>query len=174
MAGNIFVLPKSFPRWRAVSAGPVRAVCAAVPGQALCPDAAGNEKCGSSGELPQRTSAARGRIPPVVAAVMDRHGLVVPVARFRSGSHMGRGRGLAGLDPVRRRWRLPVVARRWRVVIPGVIVMHTACAQDEEAGEQDQSQDMQEPDKSGMCSHRRSLVASTLASLPQERKGGRA
>lgn len=174
MAGNIFVLPKSFPPVAGGGAGPVRAVCAAVPGQALCPDAAGNEKCGSSRELPQRTSAARGRIPPVVAAVMDRHGLVVPVARFRAGSHMGRGRGLVGLDPVMRRRRLPVVARRRRVVIPGVIIMHTACAQDEEAGEQDQSQDMQEPDKSGMCSHRRSLVASTLASLPQERKGYRA
>lgn len=174
MAGNIFVLPKSSPP---VAGGARRARAGGVrswPGRALYPDAAGNEKCGSSGELPQRTSAARGRIPPVVAAVMDRHGLVVPVARFRAGSHMGRGRGLVGLDPVMRRRRLPVLARRRRVVIPGVIVMHTACAQDEEAGEQDQSQDMQEPDKSGMCSHRRSLVASTLASLPQERKGGRA
>ena len=28
--------------------------------------------------------------------------------------------------------------------------MHTACPQDEEPGEQDQGQDMQEPDKSGM------------------------
>ncbi len=175
MAGNILVPTKRFP---AVAGGVRRACCRPCAGlrpspfHALC--GAGDEKCGSSGELPQRTSAARGRIPPVVAAVMDRHGLVVPVARFRAGSHMGRGRGLVGLDPVMRRRRLPVLARRRRVVIPGVIVMHTACAQDEEAGEQDQSQDMQEPDKSGMCSHRRSLVASTLASLPQERKGGRA
>lgn len=110
------------------------------------------KKCGSSGELPQMASAARGRIPPVVAAVMDRDRLVVPVAWFRSGSHMGRGRRLVGLGPVRRRWRLPVMTRRRRIVIPGIIVMHTACPQDEEPGEQDQGQDMQEPDKSGMCS----------------------
>ena len=175
MAGNILIPTKRFP----VVAGGVRRACCRPcaglrpsPFHALC--GAGDEKCGSSGELPQRGSAARGMVPPVVAAVMDRDGLVVPVAGVRAGRHMGRRRRLAGLGPVRRWRRLPVMARRWRVVIPGVIVMHTACAQDEEAGEQDQSQDMQEPGKEGRCSHRRSLVASTLASLPQERKGGRA
>ena len=119
-------------------------------------------------------SAARGRIPPVVAAVMDRDRLVVPVAWFRAGSHMGRGRRLVGLGPVRRRWRLPVMTRRRRIVIPGIIVMHTACPQDEEPGEQDQGQDMQEPDKSGMCSHRHSLVAFRVASLTEEQKRPRA
>lgn len=139
--------------------------------QAVC--GAGDEKCGSSGELPQRGSAARGMVPPVVAAVMDRDGLVVPVAGFRAGRHMGRRR-LAGLGPVRRWRRLPVMARRWRVVIPGVIVMHTACPQDEEPGEQDQGQDMQEPDKSGMRTHRHSLVPSRIAPPAKEQKRPRA
>ena len=62
------------------------------------------------------------------------------------------------------------MARRWRVVIPGVIVMHTACPQDEEPGEQDQGQDMQEPDKSGMRTHRHSLVPSRIAPPAKEQK----
>lgn len=66
------------------------------------------------------------------------------------------------------------VARRWRVVIPGVIVMHTACPQDEEPGEQDQGQDMQEPDKSGMRTHRHSLVPSRIAPPAKEQKRPRA
>ena len=185
MAGNILVPTKRFP---AVAGGVRRACyrpCAGLrpsPFHALC--GAGDEKCGSSGELPQRGSAARGMVPPVVAAVMDRDGLVVPVAGVRAGRHMGRRRRLAGLGPVRRwrrlpvmarRWRrLPVMARRWRVVIPGVIVMHTACPQDEEPGEQDQGQDMQEPDKSGMRTHRHSLVPSRIAPPAKEQKRPRA
>ncbi len=185
MAGNILVLPKRFP---AVAGGVRRACCRPCAGlrpspfHALC--GAGDEKCGSSGELPQRGSAAWGMVPPVVAAVMDRDGLVVPVAGVRAGRHMGRRRRLAGLGPVRRwrrlpvmarRWRrLPVMARRWRVVIPGVIVMHTACPQDEEPGEQDQGQDMQEPDKSGMRTHRHSLVPSRIAPPAKEQKRPRA
>ena len=174
MAGNILVPTKRFP---AVAGGVRRAYCRPCAGlrpspfHALC--GAGDEKCGSSGELPQRGSAARGMVPPVVAAVMDRDGLVVPVAGVRAGRHMGRRR-LAGLDPVRRWRRLPVMARRWRVVIPGVIVMHTACPQDEEPGEQDQGQDMQEPDKSGMRTHRHSLVPSRIAPPAKEQKRPRA
>ena len=174
MAGNILVPTKRFP---AVAGGVCRACCRPYAGlrpspfHALC--GAGDEKCGSSGELPQRGSAARGMVPPVVAAVMDRDGLVVPVAGFRAGRHMGRRR-LAGLGPVRRWRRLPVMARRWRVVIPGVIVMHTACPQDEEPGEQDQGQDMQEPDKSGMRTHRHSLVPSRIAPPAKEQKRPRA
>lgn len=175
MAGNILVLPKRFP----VVAGAVRRACCRPcaglrPSSLHAPCGAGDEKCGSSGELPQMGSATRGIVPSVIAAVMDRDGLVVPVAGFRAGRHMGRRRGLAGLDPVRRRRRLPVMARRWRVVIPGVIVMHTACPQDEEPGEQDQGQDMQEPDKSGMCTHRHSLVPSRIASPAKEQKRPRA
>ena len=175
MAGNILVPTKRFP----VAAGGVRRACRRpyaglrpFPFHALC--GAGDEKCGSSGELPQRGSAARGMVPPVVTAVMDRDGLVVPVTGFRAGRHMGRRRGLAGLGPVRRWRRLPVMARRWRVVIPGVIVMHTACPQDEEPGEQDQGQDMQEPDKSGMRTHRHSLVLSRIAPPAKEQKRLRA
>lgn len=97
-----------------------------------------------------------------------------PVAGVRAGRHMGRRRRLAGLGPVRRWRRLPVMARRWRVVIPGVIVMHTACPQDEEPGEQDQGQDMQEPDKSGMRTHRHSLVPSRIAPPAKEQKRPRA
>lgn len=175
MAGNILVPTKRFP---AVAGGVRRACCRPYAGlrpspfHALC--GAGDEKCGSSGELPQRGSAARGMVPPVVAAVMDRDGLVVPVAGVRAGRHMGRRRRLAGLGPVRRWRRLPVMARRWRVVIPGVIVMHTACPQDEEPGEQDQGQDMQEPDKSGMRTHRHSLVPSRIAPPAKEQKRPRA
>lgn len=175
MAGNILVPTKRFP---AVTGGVRRACCRPYAGlrpspfHALC--GAGDEKCGSSGELPQRGSAARGMVPPVVAAVMDRDGLVVPVTGFRAGRHMGRRRRLAGLGPVRRWRRLPVMARRWRVVIPGVIVMHTACPQDEEPGEQDQGQDMQEPDKSGMRTHRHSLVPSKIAPPAKEQKRPRA
>lgn len=166
---------KAFPgsgRWCAQ--GLLQAVCGLRPSpfHALC--GAGDEKCGSSGELPQRGSAARGMVPPVVAAVMDRDGLVVPVTGFRAGRHMGRRRRFAGLDPVRRWRRLPVMARRWRVVIPGGIVMHTACPQDEEPGEQDQGQDMQEPDKSGMRTHRHSLVPSRIAPPAKEQKRPRA
>lgn len=174
MAGNILVLTKRFP----VVAGGVRRACCR-PCAGLRPSSlhascgAGDEKCGSSGELPQMGSATRGIVPSVIAAVMDRDGLVVPVAGFRAGRHMGRRRGLAGLDPVRR-WRLPVMARRWRVVIPGVIVMHTACPQDEEPGEQDQGQDMQEPDKSGMRTHRHSLVPPRITSPAKEQKRPRA
>lgn len=174
MAGNILVPTKRFP---AVAGGVRRTCCRPCAGlrpspfHALC--GAGDEKCGSSGELPQRGSAARGMVPPVVAAVMDRDGLVVPVTGFRAGRHMGRRR-LAGLGPVRRWRRLPVMARRWRVVIPGVIVMHTACPQDEEPGEQDQGQDMQEPDKSGMRTHRHSLVPSRIAPPAKEQKRPRA
>ena len=175
MAGNILVPTKRFP---AVAGGVRRACCMPCAGlrpspfHALC--GAGDEKCGSSPELPQRGSAARGMVPPVVAAVMDRDGLVVPVAGGRAGRHMGRRRRLAGLGPVRRWRRLPVMARRWRVVIPGVIVMHTACPQDEEPGEQDQGQDMQEPDKSGMRTHRHSLVPSRIAPPAKEQKRPRA
>lgn len=165
MAGNILVPTKRFP----AAAGGVRRACCRPcaglrppPFHALC--GAGDEKCGSSGELPQRGSAAWGMVPPVVAAVMDGDGLVVPVAGFRAGRHMGRRRRLAGLGPV----------RRWRVVIPGVIVMHTACPQDEEPGEQDQGQDMQEPDKSGMRTHRHSLVPSRIAPPAKEQKRPRA
>lgn len=165
MAGNILVPTKCFP---AVAGGVRRACCRPCAGlrpspfHALC--GAGDEKCGSSGELPQRGSAARGMVPPVVAAVMDRDGLVVPVTGVRAGRHMGRRRRLAGLGPV----------RLWRVVIPGVIVMHTACPQDEEPGEQDQGQDMQEPDKSGMRTHRHSLVPSRIAPPAKEQKRPRA
>lgn len=172
MAGNILVLPTAFPAVAVRCARPARAVREAAV--KACLRRAKTKKCGSSGELPQMASAARGMVPPVVAAVMDRDGLVVPVAGFRAGRHMGRRRGLAGLDPVRRWRRLPVMARRWRVVIPGIIVMHTACPQGEEPGEQDQGQDMQEPDKSGMCTHRHSLVPSRIASPAKEQKRSRA
>ena len=173
MAGNILDLPKRFP---AVASGTSRAFPARMRGDATRPlirMRAGDKKCGSSGELPQKASATRGMIPPVIASVMDRNGLVVPVAGFRAGRHMGRRR-LAGLGPVRRWRRLPVMARRWRVVIPGVIVMHTACPQEEEPGEQDQGQDMQEPDKSGMRTHRHSLVPSRIAPPAKEQKRPRA
>lgn len=163
MAGNILALPKRFP---AVASGTSRAFPARMRGEATRPlirMRAGDKKCGSSGELPQKASATREMIPPVIASVMDRDGLVVPVAGLRAGSHMGRGRGLAGLDPVRRGRRLPVMARRWRVVVPGIVVMHTACPQEEEPGEQDQGQDMQEPDKSEIWTHRHSLVPFRIA-----------
>ena len=164
-------LAKVFPG----SGGTVRKACAGLGGAAgkahfRSGYGGGDKKCGSSRELPQMESAARGMVPPIVAAIMGRDRLVVPVAGFRAGRHMGRRRGLTGLDPVRRWRRLPVMARRWRVVIPGVIVMHTACSQDEEPGEQDQGQDMQEPDKSGMCTHRHSLVPSRIASPAKEQK----
>ncbi len=184
MAGNILALPKRFP---AVASGTSRALPARMRGDATRPlirMRAGDKKSGSSGELPQKASATRGMIPPVIASVMDRDGLVVPVAGLRAGSHMGRGRGLAGLDPVRRGRRLPVMvrrgrrlpvmARRWRVVVPGIVVMHAACPQDEEPGEQDQGQDMQEPDKSGMRTHRHSLVPSRIAPPAKEQKRPRA
>ena len=174
MAGNILALPML---WGAVASGTSRALPARMRGDATRPlirMRAGDKKSGSSGELPQKASATRGMIPPVIASVMDRNGLVVPVAGFRAGSHMGRGRGLAGLDPVRRGRRLPVMARRWRVVVPGIVVMHTACPQEEEPGEQDQGQDMQEPDKSGMRTHRHSLVPSRIAPPAKEQKRPRA
>ena len=142
---------KAFPgSGRRCAQGLLQAVCGAAAIPVPCPVRGRRRKMRKLRELPQRGSAARGMVPPVVAAVMDRDGLVVPVAGVRAGRHMGRRRRLAGLGPVRRWRRLPVMARRWRVVIPGVIVMHTACPQDEEPGEQDQGQDMQEPDKSGI------------------------
>ena len=175
MAGNILALPKRFP---AVASGTSRAFPARMRGDATRPlirMRAGDKKSGSSGELPQKASATRGMIPPVIASVMDWDGLVVPVAGLRAGSHMGRGRGLVGLDPVRRWGRgLAVMARRWRVVIPGIVVMHAACPKDEEPGEQDQGQDMQEPDKSGMRTHRHSLVPSRIAPPAKEQKRPRA
>ena len=122
MAGNILALPKRFP---AVASGTSRAFPARMRGEATRPlirMRAGDKKCGSSGELPQKASATRGMIPPVIASVMDRDGLVVPVAGLRAGSHMGRGRGLAGLDPVRRGRRLPVMARRWRSSYQGSLL----------------------------------------------------
>ena len=166
---------KAFPgSGRRCAQGLLQAVCGAAAIPVPCPVRGRRRKMRKLRELPQRGSAARGMVPPVVAAVMDRDGLVVPVAGFRAGRHMGRRRRLAGLDPVRRWRRLPVMARRWRVVIPGGIVMHTACPQDEEPGEQDQGQDMQEPDKSGMRTHRHSLVPSRIAPPAKEQKRLRA
>lgn len=171
MAGNLFVLPKYFPVLAAGVDRDVQSVCGLRQMSALCPVRAGNKKCGSSGELPQRGSATRGMVPPVVAAVIARVGLVplverfdlvALVERFGAGSHMGWRRGLS------------VMARRWRVVIPGIIIMHTACPQDKEPGEQDQGQDMQEPDKSGMRTHRYSLVPFRVASPAKEQKSQRA
>ena len=161
-------------QWPAVCAGPVAGRVRGCGHPRSMPCAGPETKNAEAPGSFRRGSAARGMVPPVVAAVMDRDGLVVPVAGFRAGRHMGRRRRLAGLGPVRRWRRLPVMARRWRVVIPGVIVMHTACPQDEEPGEQDQGQDMQEPDKSGMRTHRHSLVPSRIAPPAKEQKRPRA